>query len=162
MTKRRNAFGIITLCVLCLSVGAYVYVQGQKKTRELPNIVSRVESVEMVKAELENPDKGDSLGKLTFKNNSQKPIIAVCLSAGPVGKSDMYFKIGEPEGKYRVISQPDEAFVLTAVPGNFRQGFPIRLSAVVYDDGTAAGEERTVEELMKAVKETHSLRTGGQ
>lgn len=164
MKKKALSLGLFALVFLSASFAFFVQqsATGQKKGFDLPNIASKAKSVEFLNAEIEELTEKDSLVRLSFKNHSEKPIIAVGLSSGPMHASSWYSKIGQPDGRFRIIALPSETFTLTVVPESFRKGYQVRLSAVIFDDGTSSGEEKKVRILLKELETYHKKIREGQ
>jgi hypothetical protein len=124
--------------------------QGQKeqpvRVTKLPQVISQVDNLEILSASLRNEGTRDAIAVIEIKNNSNKPIIAVAIVSGDdkdySGTSLEGF--GEGDEPTRIIFKPNEIFKMEMPLANVLPGFPIRVSSVMYADGTEAGDEMTL------------------
>ena len=144
--------GVALICVAAVVVVLVGRSLGQKKL-EGPAFESEIASLQLVKkADVERPGKPDATATIQLKNEHSQAIIAISCAQGSSSKDSLIFnEIGIPGGKYRIIGPANDVFSLKVQMGNLKDGFPIRIVAVIYEDGTGAGEDDAIVKLRTEV-----------
>lgn len=88
---------------------------------------------------------------LRLKNNGESPIVAYTFESGNFMDSDGTSRIDGSNGA-SAIAWPNDEFIVPINFNNFSTGMPIRLSAVVFADGSAEGEIDAKAELLSLVE----------
>jgi hypothetical protein len=128
--------------------------QEKNQTVEtMPLIIYQVKGIEVVKATLEGKGTVNPFAVLELKNKSDKPIIAVSVEIGEPEEAGGITTSGFKEGDEppSVIMEPNSSITVELSLQNAKPGEPIRVSAVVYADGSEEGEKIALETV-------HSLR----
>lgn len=166
MKTRPYIAGLVVLSIVVLVVVAVISlrtdVKGQRKAPELPPLISKVASLEIVTSRMEDEGRAGTV-VLELRNNSDKSIIAMDFEAGNKRDSSGVVISGIYDGdvKPMVLAKPGETFVETIALTNFLQGFPLNVSAVMYEDGTTEGEKASVNRLQRSAKERRTKPTKG-
>lgn len=117
----------------------------QKKTIKLPTIVSTVSSIP-VKGVVFDFSGSPSIVKLRLINNSGKAVIAYALDSG--NEKDV---LGSGVVNRTVpIAGTNEEFVVDIHLDSVITGEPVRFCAVVFEDGSAEGEEEAAKHLKES------------
>lgn len=140
---------ITTVCVVSIAARR----QNQRPTPELPRIVSSVRSLEVVRANLE----GQDTLAIEIRNNSDKPIIAVSVESGSdrdaSGVSRAGFRDGG--GPPVVILEPQGTLTVHMPLSYVRPNAPVRVSSVIYADGSGEGDEASLGTLRRQREHAH-------
>jgi hypothetical protein len=118
--------------------------------------VSSTASIQLVDGYISESSSQNATVTFLLKNNSDKSIVVYTVESGNDRDSDA-------QGVFNArnqIAKGGEEFTITAGLRNFSTGMPLRLSAVVFADGTAEGEAEAKTLLVNSVtgKETKSER----
>jgi hypothetical protein len=118
--------------------------------------VSNTASIQLLDGYVSESSPETAKAKFLLKNNSDKAIVAYTVESGNDTDSDAS---GAFDARNK-IAKAGEEFTITVGLGNFSTGMPLRLSAVVFADGTAEGEAEAKTLLINSVtgKETKSER----
>lgn len=123
--------------------------QENKPTPEVPKIISKVKDLEVVSMTLDNKDETHPMLVIEIRNNSVKPIVAISVESGDEKDSSGIgtdgFKDGDEPAS--IILQPSGTITMRMSVGALLPGRPLKVSAVMYADGTDDGEERAKETL---------------
>jgi hypothetical protein len=126
-------------------------LKGHQETKQtidiMPLIISQVKDIEVVKATLEDKGTDHPFAVLVIKNKSDKPVIAVSVEIGEPEEADGVTVNGFKEGDEppSVIMEPNASVRALLSLNNAKPGEPIRVSAVVYADGSEEGEKTALE-----------------
>lgn len=124
---------------------------GQEKQPQtvatLPLIVSNVKDIEVVKATLKNKGTPDAVASIELKNKSNKAILAVSVETGRPDEAYGVTVNGFSEGDEapEAVIQPHGFLMVEFSLYNIKPGDPIRVSGVVYADGSEDGEKTALE-----------------
>jgi hypothetical protein len=119
--------------------------QEAKQITEVPKVISKVKDLEVISTAIERQGEPGAVVAIEIRNNSDKPIIAIAIESGDekdaAGVSTDGFKSGdEPPA---VILQPHGTITMKIALSNLLPGKPLKISGVMYADGTEDGEELT-------------------
>ncbi len=159
MTKKTFILG--TLCfvatlVLSVFVNFVARFPGQigepyeVRAVQLREIVSTAASVNIDGLVLDLNSEPKTAA-IRLKNNSKSPIVAYSFESGNFIDSDGSSRVGGPTA----IVGANEEFLAPIDFRSFSTGMPIRLSAVVFADGSAEGEDYAKADLLRAVEENN-------
>jgi hypothetical protein len=136
--------------------------EGQKKAppeqfTKVPQIKSKIAALQLVSAKIEN---GPVV--LVLKNNSAKPIIAVDVECGDEkdGEGDTFSGIYDPDLPPTEIAKPYGTLSVSFSVSRLRRGFPLRISGVIYADGSSDGEEKTLKSMQRGIEHLRALKRG--
>ena len=129
--------------------------ENPKRTLGIPFIVSSVPSIEIVTSPVFEPEFADRIVKLRALNRSDKSIAAFSVECGNDRDTDGFSTIN---GSYP-IAGANEEFTIVIPIGNFSTAMPIRLSAIVFDDGSAEGEKDAKLRLRDAWLRSRSIKS---
>jgi hypothetical protein len=104
-------------------------------TRRIPSFVSSVPSVTIVDISID-AGSPDLIAKVRYKNGSAKPIMAFLVESSNDIDGDGHGQIQAQQP----IAGSFEEFTVDLPLNQFSTGMPLRLSAVVFADGSAEGE----------------------
>jgi hypothetical protein len=123
---------------------------------KVPLNVSHTGSIQLLDGYVSESSPETATAKFLLKNNSDNAIVAYTVESGNDRDSDA---CGAFNARNQ-IAKAGEEFTITVGLSNFRTGMPLRLSAVVFADGTAEGEAEAKTLLINSVtgKETKSER----
>jgi hypothetical protein len=123
-------------------------IQEKNQTVDtMPLIISQVKGLEVIKATLKNKGKADVAAVLEIKNKTDKPVIAVSVEIGDPEEAGGITVNGYKEGDEppSVVIEPRGSITVRLSLNNAKPGDPIRVSAVVFADGSEDGEKIALE-----------------
>jgi hypothetical protein len=98
---------------------------------------------------------------IEIKNNTDKPVIAITIESGDnintSGTTFSGFRYNQPP---TIICQPYEIYKMKMPIGYGQKGFPLRVSGVMYADGTGEGETTSLKRI-RMQKEHDENNIGG-
>lgn len=152
MTKRILIWGIVAAGFSSLGIGSLVFVGAQKRVFEMPHVISTSAPVQVLGAKLIDQVQNGSepSAKIFLKNNSDKKIIAFTVESGNEKDTDGYSLVNISDEAGPIAWQRAE-FSIEVPIGNFLSEGPLRINAIVFDDGSSAGEPVPVQQLKKLV-----------
>lgn len=155
MKKKVIALGVVTFGVLCIAVGTMVLVRAQKEPFRLPTVISTAPPIQVLDAKLKEGDQSglELVVQIYLRNKSDKSVVAFTVESGNNKDADAYGRV-DISDETGPIAGPKAEFAIDVPIGNFKTGMPLRISAIVFDDGSYAGEEVAVGKLKKAVERT--------
>jgi len=107
--------------------------QDERVTDTLPPVVSSIKGIEVVSAFIDV----NRSANITVVNNTGKGITALAMSYGNSMFSDDY---GLTQDNPKTLIPPYSSYTFYEAVSNLRAHTPIRISAVLYDDGTEEGD----------------------
>lgn len=113
----------------------------QQRVTTMPEVLSRVKTVEIVRTWIEDPNTPHASAALEVRNNSRKDIMAVDLVSGDGGVTRNGLT---DEDHPIVVIKPGDTTTLKMNFGEMTFGAPLVISSVVYGDGTEEGDERSL------------------
>lgn len=113
----------------------------------VPLNVSKTTSIQLLDGYVGELSDQTTTAKFLLKNNSDKAIVAYTVESG----NDRDASGTSVTNKTDQIAKAGEEFTITVELGNFSTGMPLRLSAVVFADGTAEGEAEAKTSLINSV-----------
>ena len=153
MKSRRHVpnliLGLGIICFAAVSIAAFAgsrakFSQARQESRadaQSPKIVSRVKSLEVVSASVEDRDGPGATAVIEVRNNSDRAIIAIALEAGDGKDASGVSLNGFRREPPAVVLKPHGTVKMRMALSNVRPGFPIRIAGVLYADGTEEGDE---------------------
>ena len=149
--KKKWLFLIALSLFTAIIVGSVVFSakrqQAQKKwpdqprVTSMPEVLSKVKTVEIVRTWIEDPDTPHASAAVEVRNNSRKDIMAVDLVCGDGGVT----KNGLTDEDHPiVVIKPGDTTTLKMNFGEMTFGAPLVISGVVYGDGTEEGDPRSL------------------
>lgn len=166
MKNRLIAICAIGISVIAVSFVALNVLQGQKKEPErvtkMPEIVSKIDTLEILTARTENEGKAEASAVLELRNNSNKSIIAVTIESGDEKNSAGITEsnILDGDGPPVELVKPFDTYTLRMSFGSMLPGLPVRISGVLYADGSADGEKATVEMMQRHIEQRKMRKQG--
>lgn len=142
-------FAPACLVFLLLVTFAAVTASRPQKQKELPKIVSKVRSLEIINTEIKG-EGPTALAFITIFNNTDTPIIAIGIEVND-GKDAAGFTLnGFTEGDEtpKVVLEPYSSKTVEFPLSHLRHvkpGTPIRIGGVMFADGTEEGNEDTLD-----------------
>jgi hypothetical protein len=156
----------VGLTCLALTIGASLMQRSTKaglKQREVPKIISKVSTLEVVSANINNQEKENATVVIEVRNNSDKPIIAIVVESGDdkdaSGVSVVGFKSGDEPPS--VVLKPYATLKIRMPLSNVKPGAPVKISGVMYLDGTEKGEEEAIGTLRRQKEHEKKSKGGG-
>ncbi len=107
--------------------------QDERVTYTLPPVISSIKGIEVVSAFID----GNGSANITVVNKTGKGIIALAMSHGNSMFSDDY---GLTQDNPKTLIPPYSSYTFYEPVSNLRAHTQIRVSAVLYDDGTEEGD----------------------
>jgi len=104
--------------------------QDERVTDTLPPVISSIKGIEVVSAFID----GNGSANITVVNKTGKSITALGMSYGTSNFSDDNGLLPA------ALIPPDSSYTFYEAASNLRAHTPIRVSAVLYDDGTEEGD----------------------
>ena len=146
----------------CVGIVAVLSVKGQERSTDVRSVISVSEGVQVISVKPQSPTDGtidgttndDTAASLSLRNHTHKAITAIALAGGPAKASAMQANVSDPSGQYHILANPDEVFIIRFIPKDFPPDFPIRVGAVIFEDGSTTGEDFTIKYLKEAVAKT--------
>jgi hypothetical protein len=160
------SIGIACLAITTSALLMQRYTQASRKQREnqreLPTIISNVPTIELVSANIDNRNEENAAVIIEVRNNSEKPIIAISVESGndkdSSGVSLTGFKSeDEPPA---VVIKPYATLKIRMLLSNVKLGAPIKISGVMYLDGTEKGEKEALITLHGEKEHVKKLKKG--
>jgi hypothetical protein len=142
---------VLSIGIACLTITALASLmqrstKASRKRQDLPKIISKVDTLDVVSANLDNQKEENAAVIIEVRNNSDKPIVAVTVESGndkdSSGVSVCGFKSGDEPPS--VILKPYDTLKIRMPLGDVKPGAPIKISGVMYFDGTEKGEEAAI------------------
>lgn len=119
----------------------------KEKATLIPEVVSCVKNIRVVKAEIQNPQTEDATIVVQVENTSELGIIAISLESGKGGKGyavlESTFEADEPI----VIIEPHATRILTMEVNNIHPRAPLQIGSVMYVDGTEEGCDSSIKRM---------------
>ena len=130
----------------------------------LPLIISQVTGIEVVKATLKNPGTANPIAVLELKNKSKKAVIAVTVEIGEPEEAGGITRSGFKEGDEppSVVMEPKATTTIELPLNNAKPGEPIRVSGVMYADGSEEGETTALETMHTQKEHDKSTKAKGR
>jgi hypothetical protein len=121
--------------------------QEDGQTAQLPKIISKVKDLEVISITLDERDAATPTLVIEIRNNSVKPIVAISVESGDEKDSSGIGTDGFIDGdKPPYIILPPQGTITMRMPvASLLPGKPVKVSAVMYADGTDDGEDRAKE-----------------
>lgn len=167
MKNRIVAFCFISIFAIVVIFVAFTALrqdaQGQKKDSarftKLPQILSKISSLELLTSRIENEGSPDAVVVLKMRNNSDKSIIAVAIESGDDKERSGTTLNGFNDGDEppTIIVGPYENFEARMPLANVRPGFPIHISGVLYSDGSEDGNKGSLETIHRQKEHYKSI-----
>jgi hypothetical protein len=158
---------VLSTGVACLVITAtFVFLQrstrAHRKPQELPEIISKVESIEVVSTKIENENTDSVVAIIEVRNNSEKAIVAIAVESGndrdSSGVSVNGFKSENEQPA--VILEPNAILKIRFALANVKANAPIRISSVMYLDGTEKGEKAALGTLHRQKEHAKKTKKG--
>lgn len=121
--------------------------QIENSTTQLPPIISKINSLEIVNVKIINAGSPDEMARIDLKNNSPKPIVAAAIESGDEKDTSGIIRSGFVKEPPRIIAPPFEVFTLEFPLSDVIRDLPIRISGVMYADDSEDGEEKAVNDI---------------
>ncbi len=139
--------GIVIASLIYVGVTRSRQERETKPTRELPAVESHIERLEIVSKKLKGKERPDTVVEIEVRNNSDKPVIAFTVESGTPEDAAGITVNGFNDGDVppTVVIEPHGSKTVLFPLSNVKPGFPIKISGVMYEDGTQDGEEATLE-----------------
>lgn len=121
--------------------------QEDGQTAQLPKIISKVKDVEVVNITLDERDAATPTLVIEIRNNSVKPIVAISVESGDENDSSGVGTDSFTGGDElpSIILPPQGTITMRMPVASLLPGKPLKVSAVMYADGTDDGEDRAKE-----------------
>ena len=132
--------------IVAATVTAFTRATLRQQSPPLPQIVSRIENIEVLGARITRPGGANAAVAIELRNNSDKPIIAITVESGDDNDASGINANGFQEGDAppTIVLEPRGTIVIVMPLSNVRPGTPIRVGGVMYADGTEEGDEITL------------------
>lgn len=171
MRSRTITFFAVAICLITIALLAFTVLkrdaQGQQeqpeRVMELPQIVSKISNLRIVNAKVESEGKSEARAILEIENTSDKSIVAIAIESGDDKDASGTNLNGFNEGDKppTIVVKPSEIFKMEMPLANLRPGFPIRVSGVMYADGTEEGEKATLGTMHRQKEHYKNKKKGG-
>jgi len=131
--------------------------QVKRKGLEIPKIISKVHSIEIVSTEIKGEDESTAFVAIKIKNNTNKLVIAVGVevSDGVDSVGTVVNGFHEGDEPPSVVIEPFGSITVNFPLSNLKQvkpGNPIKIGGVMFADGTEQGDRDTLD-TMRGQKE---------
>jgi hypothetical protein len=146
-TQIKKSYLILIVCAAVLLVAGGLAAIARRRQRQLPPIICKVKQLEVVSVAVEGQDEPEAV--IEIKNNSDKPVISVAVEAGEGNDAAGTNLSGIREGELPplVVIEPHSSTKVNFSLSNlkyFKPGTPIKVSGVLFADGTEDGDEYTL------------------
>lgn len=121
----------------------------EPQATQLPPIISKIKTLEVVNARIINPGTRDALVLIDVKNNSPRPIVSVNVESGDKKDTSGTMISGFGIDPPKIIIEPFGMYTLDFPITSIIRGLPIRISGVIYANGSEDGEPRSRENMRK-------------
>jgi hypothetical protein len=116
-------------------------IDPRPRVNYMPTLVSKVKSLEIVRAWIVDPGTAAAGVAVEIKNNSNKDVMAVDLVCGEGGIT----RNGLTDEEHPiVVIKPNDTTIIRMNFGEMTYGAPLVVSAVTYADGTEEGDEESL------------------
>lgn len=134
-----------------------------KRVTQIPQIVTKVKNLEAETAIIKRKDEPTATVAVEIRNKSDKPVIAVAIESGNEIDSSGVNRNGFHEGDEppSVVLQPHGTITLEMPLSNLRPDEPIKISGVMYADGTEEGDEATLGTMRRQKEHYKTPKKGG-
>jgi len=150
---------LLILAGVVLSLTFFFGVSGRSKSAKpepnqkkevievLPEIISCVPSIRIVKAEIKNAKKENAAVEIEIENMSEIGLVAISLDSTKGGVSYSQTKSTFDSDSPLVIAEPHKTVTLKMEVSNLFPGVPLRIGSVMFANGEEEGCEASIKEM---------------
>lgn len=168
---KKQLFILLTAIVSSIAIAVFAFTilknnADARKQDELQNqirVVNNTRNLEVLDVKIRSSGDGRfAEAIIEVRNNSDKPIIAIGLESGNEKEASGTNLNGFNDGDVppSIILKPHESIKINFPLSYIHPGFPIRISGVMYADGTEDGEEITLGTMHKQKEHYKNKRKG--